>query len=191
MDVSTPTTTDDEDINAALMVLREERERRNPAEVKVKGDGDVMADETGQSQALEDNVDSALKILLHNAIEEFGFAPDVYRGVLHLPETGSEHIAAVKSLRFSHLVTIAEKFSRDFSVDDFAHRVVAVYPDPNSDVRYHKWEMDFKSARIAREAVDSMRIKEPKQPPETCNLLRHIRMGSILAERVSNAIAHQ
>ena len=50
-------------------------------------DRDVgTVDGTGQPQALMVNVDDALKILVHNATEEFGFAPrDVYDGVFNLP----------------------------------------------------------------------------------------------------------
>ena len=53
---------------------------------------ETMGDETSQPQTsthkvtLKVDVDDALKILVHNAIKEFGFAPrDVYRGVLDLP----------------------------------------------------------------------------------------------------------
>lgn len=51
-----------------------------------------MVDEVGQPPALVRTVDNALKILVHNATEEFGFAPrDVYDGVFQLYETRDKH----------------------------------------------------------------------------------------------------
>ena len=145
----------------------------------------------GENAVDEVNVDNALKILVRNATEEFGFAPrDVYNGVLELPETREQHAVAVGEFNSSKLKAIVEKFSWSRELDDFSHYVVAVYPrqsTPNSD----SWEIDFKSIRIAREVVESMRLEDVKHLRETYHLIRKLSEGSPLAGWVFKAIVHR
>jgi len=120
--------TDHEEIDAALEVLQIEREREKAAEVEEKdcdsvGRGSLgssaadqdenMVDETDQPQTPVDKVDNALKILVRNAIEEFGPIPrDVYQGVLDLPRAKRRHIVAMGKLNYSEIITIDESFVR-------------------------------------------------------------------------------
>ena len=95
-DAPTPSTTDDKAIDAALEVLREgenvtEAEKNvnpdymgNGPTAPATGRDEDMVDEAGQPLAPVSTMDNALEILVHNAIEEFGFAPrDVYDGVFN------------------------------------------------------------------------------------------------------------
>ena len=172
-------TTGDESIDAVLKVLWTERGR----------DQDETQVDADQSQT---PVDNALKILVQNATEEFGFAPrDVYNGVLNLSCTRDQHAAAVEKLNYSRLKILAETFSDKLELDDFSHRVVVVYPIPFLDSR-DKWAIDFKSAQIARNVVESMRLEEDKHLREAYSFLRKIRESSTTLSRwVFEAIAHR
>jgi len=72
-------TTGDETIDAVLKVLQaektEDRDRMGDDIGRSATDRDIdMVDGTGQPQAPMGNVDDALKILVYNATQEFGFA---------------------------------------------------------------------------------------------------------------------
>ena len=70
-----------------------------------------MVDEAGQPQAWAGKVDSALEILVHNATEEFGFAPrDVYNGVFRLPRTREDHATVLENFDCAELRKIVETF---------------------------------------------------------------------------------
>ena len=89
-------------IDAVLKVLQtdsREKEDRDEIGASATDQDKNMVEEAGQPQALAGKVDSALEILVHNATEEFGFAPrDVYNGVLELPDTRKQHAIAVEKL---------------------------------------------------------------------------------------------
>ena len=123
---STLPTTDEEAIDAALEVLRMEREKEKVVEAEENKDRDEMGDdisasatdqdedmvdEAGQPRAPMDNVDNAFKILVHNATEEFGFAPrDVYNGVFRLPRTREDHATVLENFDCAELRKIVETF---------------------------------------------------------------------------------
>jgi hypothetical protein len=97
---------------------------------------------------------------VNNATEEFGFAPrDVCNGVLDLPSTRDRHAPARDSPNCSELRTLRRTIlvSRALNDFSFSHRVV-VYPVPC--LLNDSWAIDFKSIRIAREMVESMRLEE-------------------------------
>jgi hypothetical protein len=74
-------------------------------------------------------VDNALKILIHNATEEFGFVPcDVYNGVLNPSNTKEEHANAREGLNWSRLQTLVQTFSRIRELSGLSHQVATVYP---------------------------------------------------------------
>ena len=101
LDKSTLPTTGDMAIDAVLKVLQTKREKedRDGISASATDQDKNMVDEAGQPQAWAGKVDSALEILVHNATEEFGFAPrDVYNGVLELPDTRKQHAIAVEKL---------------------------------------------------------------------------------------------
>jgi len=200
LDESTPPTADGQSIDAALKVLWIEREREKIGEAEKEDDrnemGDdirastademMMADEAGQPQAL---VDSALKILVDNAIEEFGFAPrDVYNAVFDLFVTRNEHAAAIEP-DYSSLGTLVTAFSKSCGLNDSPHRVV-VYPCPFAD-NYDDWLIDFKSIRIAKQAVELMRLQEDEHLRTTYVRFRKIPENSVLAGWIFEAIVHR
>ena len=153
------------------------------------GQDENMVDETYQPHTPVDEVDNALKILVRNATEEFGFAPrDVYNGVLDLPFARSEHTASVRNFSYSKLKSIVETFSMKHELDNFSSRVVAVYPLsflPNDDM----WGIDFKSIRIAREMMGKMRLEDDRHLREAFNFLYKKPHGSNFAGWYFEAIA--
>ena len=97
--------------------------------------------------------DDALKILIRNATEEFGFAPrGVYNGVLNPSDTKEEHVNAREGLDWSRLQTLVQTFSRTRELSGLSHHVVAVYPCI-SGPKLDRWAITFKSVRIEREVM--------------------------------------
>ena len=195
LDRSTPPTTGDGAIDAVLEVLQTEKEDCDKMDdsIALATDRDEnMAEEAGQPQAPADEVDNALKILVYNATEEFGFAPrDVYGGVFNLPETKAKHAAAVKEPHYlcSRLETFLRTFPEERRPFDFPDRVVVAHPHYCRD-SYDKWEIDFKSIRIRREVVELMRLEEVKYLQKTYDLFHRLPKGNVLAGRVFEAIVH-
>ena len=203
-------TTGDSELDAALEVLQKEMVRvkvmkEKQGDKEQEGDRDKMDDGTGPSvidqdelvvddpDKLGDSVDKAFKILLHNATEEFGFAPrDVYDGIFYLPKTKNDHAVAVEDLKYHDLKDLVRRFCKEGELDGTTHRVVAVHPNSrtNSD-QYDRWEVKFKSVRIAREVAVLMRLEEDQHLRETYNLLSTTPCGSTLAGCVFEAIAHR
>ena len=143
-----------------------------------------MVDEVGQPPALVRTVDNALKILVHNATEEFGFAPrDVYDGVFQLYETRDKHSAAVEEFDYAKLQETVRSFSQDHGLTtETLHRVVVVFPHPlTSLLNLDRWGIDFKSIRIARGATKSMQWQEIERLREMYQLFHRIPESSILA----------
>jgi len=166
------TTTDDEMINAALEVLQ-------------------TVSRADHSQVLVVNVDDALKILLDNAIEEFGFPPrDAYHGVFNLTDARADHDAAVERLTYSQLVDIAKLFSKSYQFEGLSYYVVAVHPYEYSTHRT-KWKMDFKSTRIRAKVTELMWVEEINHLREMYGSLSGFSEGSSLVGWTFETIAHR
>jgi hypothetical protein len=151
-----------------------------------------MVDQPGQPQALVDKVNkvnNALKILMANATEEFGFAPrDVYHGVLDLPHAREQHDNAVQGFTYSQLGSLVKTFSGSRELSCHSHRVVAVYPRRIVGCEdKDNWEF----TRIARKAVESSRLKEDNHLRNTYHLRRGILLASSLAGWLFEAIVHR
>ena len=138
------------------------------------------------------NVDTAVKLLVQNATDEFGFAPrDVYNGVFNLPVTKANHTTGVKNLNYDQLKAIAEKFSQDHGlVSEFPHRVIVVSPYPSPEGN-DDWTMDFKTPRIGKEVVQSMRLAKDKHLREMYDHLHKLPETAIMAGWVFEAIVHR
>ena len=199
-DGPTLATTGNKAIDAALEVLKREREREKAVEVK-KGatllssaadQDEEMVDETGQPQTQVDEVDNALKILVRNATEEFGFIPrDVYEGVFDLPAVKEQHTIATTNLDFSNLMTTVKEFSENRGISSStSHRVIVVFPIDYIP-RLDRWGMDFKSIRIRKKVVELMLLQEDRKLREMCDFLRRIREGSTLAGWIFEAMVHR
>ncbi len=125
LDWSMHPTTDDMANDAVLKVLQMKREQvemevgqaEDCEEMDMNDNtrvsahwGENLANKVGQ--ALVDNVDNVLKVLVKNATKEFSFAPhDMYNGVLHLPKTREEHATAISSLNYVGLKNLVELFN--------------------------------------------------------------------------------
>jgi hypothetical protein len=153
-----------------------------------------MVDQAAQPQA---PVDNALEILVHNVTEEFGFAPrDVYSGLLGFSDMKKQHAIAVRALDYARLETLVAKLSEDHGADDeefsFSHKVIAMYPRVSGpEATFDDWAIDFKSVRIARQVVESMRLQEDAHLRRMYNLFYSIPGSSTLAGWCFEAIAHR
>ena len=178
----------DRDTDAILKVLQAEREKVEEDCDKMGGvmtsvpDQDAtMVDETNKPQTPADQVRNALKILVRNATEEFGFAPrDVYNGVLLLFETRDDHRRVMTNLTCSDLVSLVRSFSGDCQLDTRSENVVAVHPHQITD-RLDGWEVRFKSTQITRGVERMVQEVEVKNLRETYCLLHKIPEASVLA----------
>ena len=174
-------TTNGEMVDAALQVLQ----------TWVAEQDENMAEEAGQPRASVDSMDIAFEILVNNATEEFGFAPrDVYDGVFFLGETRDQHTTALRDRNFSDLAALVQDFSVTYNLDVSSHRVVVVEPRQISQFR-DRWTVDFKSVRIAEQAVEWMRKQEDAYLRHTYDLLHKIPAGSTMAGWVFEGIAHR
>ena len=186
-------TTGDETNDAVLKVLRTERKKERCNEIdddtggpSTTGHTTSMADAAGQSHSLG----TALKILVQNATEEFGFAPrDVYDGVFDLPETMKKHAIAVKLFDYSKLTTLTGMFAIRYDLDAFSHRVVVVRPT-SFLYKPDMWLIVFKSIRIARKVVELMLSEEDSHLWKVYRPLQR-GGGSTLAGWLFEAIVHR
>ena len=152
---------------------------------------DARAEEVMDDAKAEKAISSALKILVHNATQEFGFAPrDVYKGVFNLTVTKRRHAKKVDGLKHFQLKSIAEAFDSGGELDDISHHVVAVRPCEGT-IKDDEWQIDFKSTRIERRVMEVMQLVEDKHLRETLKLLRDIPGASGLAGTVFEAIVHR
>ena len=208
LDGPTLTTTGDETVDAALEVLRIEREREKAPEVKEEDrngvggdilwpsaanqDEDMVVDETDQPQTPVDEVDKALKILMRNATEEFGFIPrDAYKGVLNLPAAKNQHAIATMNLDFFKLMTTVKEFSERRGMSSTtSHHVIVVFPTKNAPTFDH-WGIEFKSTRIAKRMGELMRLEEDRKLRMMCDLLRKVTEGSTFAGWIFETIVHR
>ena len=202
-DKSTHPNTGDMAIDAVLEVLQTERERKGVMAVEKTDNRDEMDD--GASTAVMDQgeniveevdqpqapVDNALKILVHNATEEFCFAPrDVYNGVLELPNTRKQYVTAMEKLDCSELKAIVETLYGSRKLDDFSARVVVVHPLQIS-ASHDWWVIDFKSIRIAREVAELMRLEDVEHLQEAHGRIHKLSEGSPLAGWVFKATVYR
>jgi hypothetical protein len=219
LDQPTVTATGSRQIDAALKVLQREREGEGEnavemlAEAEEEEDCDEMGDdikasvtdqdenmaEAGQPQApvgdgkIDKALYDALKTLVYNATQEFGFIPrNVYSGVFDLPETTAQHDEGVKRLRYPELVSLVTAFSKTRDLHEFSHLVVVVWPHENpDDARTDLWDIDFKSTRIAEKVMKATVSKEERRIREIFDLLREIPESSTLAGRFFEVIVHR
>ena len=112
----------------------------------------------------------------------------MYNGVFLLSHARDQH--TLWDQYFSNLTSIVRKFSVDRDLDIFLDHVVAVEPCQISQFR-DQWTVDFKSVRIAEEAVEWMRKQEDTYLCHTYDSLRRIPEGSTMAGWVFKGIAHR
>jgi hypothetical protein len=152
---------------------------------------DAKAEKAMDDEKAEKAVDGALKILVHNATEEFGFTPrDVYEGVFDLAVTKHHYAKKVDGLEYSQLKSIAEAFIKKGELDDISDHVVVVRPCEGT-IKEDGWQIDFKSTRIKWQVMEAMQLAEDRHLRETLKLLNGINGASGLAGTVFEAIVHR
>ena len=149
-----------------------------------------MVDKVGQPQ-----VNKVLKVLVRNAVEEFGFIPrDVYNGVVSLPRTRQQHASAMANLTYTKLKDLVSVLAATSGlIDEFSHRVVVInpLPVPPSLANLDLWEIEFKSIRIAEQMMGRMQLEEDKNLREMYISFPTIPEGSNLAGWIFEAIVHR
>ena len=108
----------------------------------------------------------AVKILVCNATEEFGFIlRDVYDGVLKLRPRRDRRAAATRKLNHPELQSLVQTLSTTHAlISKLSCRMFVVFPCPStSSVDIDHWVIDFKSIRIARGAVELVRLQEDER----------------------------
>jgi hypothetical protein len=180
LDESTPPTANDKNINVALKVLQTKKESKE--------------DEAGQPQTPVGKLNNALEILVYSATEEFSFAPrDVYDDLLEFDQTKERHTTAVVELKYDDLEDLVQNFSASPGLDRrFSPSVIAVYPRPSkAKARFDKGAIDFKSIRIAKQVVESMRSKEDRHLREMYRIFHGVPASSTLAGWIFEAIVYR
>ena len=134
-------------------------------------------------------MENALKLLVLDSTEEFGFAPrDVYEGIFSPIDIKNQHANAIwKISRPGNLVALVSEFSVDCSLSDIDSCVAAMHPSENRDGD-DDWEIDFKPTRIAE--MEWMEMQEDEHPREIYGALNRYQVGSALARWVLKAINH-
>ena len=190
-DGSTPRILADEGFNAALKVIQAKRGRLEEGRDEMdEGTGEDQDENMGDETSHQLSLDEALEILVRNAIEEFGPIPrDVYDGVFDLPTTKREHTNAAMNLSYSGLKSFVQTPPENLDLHPSSKCVVVAYPC-KTFLRYDVWEIDFKSAWVAREVMKWMGSRETEQL-EMYNLLRRIRNGPLMTEWLFELIAHR
>ena len=148
-----------------------------------------MVGALGQPPTLEDEVKNALKSLVLNSTEEFGFAPrDVYEGIFSPIDIKNQHANAIwKISRPGNLVALVSEFSVDCSPSDIDSCVAAMHPSENRDGD-DDWEIDFKSTRIAEKMMEWMEMQEDEHLREIYGALHRYQVGSALARWVLKTV---
>jgi len=185
----------EEPVDIAMEVLQAEWEREKALAADRDGvdDGNeaMEADVEVQPQIPAYGVDDALKILIKNATEQFGFAPrDVYGGIFSPVEVKAKHHKALRGLNYPQLMSLCKAFHMSHEFDKYSHRVIAVSP-VESALGYDEWRLNFKSTQIAKEAVLSMRLLEKEHLRDMYVLIHDIPENSGLLGQVFEAIAHR
>ena len=129
-------------IKGALNVLQKAREEEENEDRDEMGDDfrtlvtDRDKNKAGQPLAPMDSMGKALKILVHDAVEEFGFIPrDVCDGILGVHNIKDRHSGAANKLDYDQLQEIVRSFSMDRGLGyEYSHQVVVVFPRPESQI---------------------------------------------------------
>ena len=122
-----------EDVRVLLKILRGEplEEDKSEGEGKDEEEKENYEDVEIADEAGSPSPPVNFKILVQNAIKEFGSAPcEVYNSVFQLVNTRIQHTRVVENLKCSDLQALVEAFSRDHKFSCTSHLVVVVYPVP-------------------------------------------------------------
>ena len=174
-------------IDGARKLLQEAREEEENEDCDETGDG-------SRTLAPMDDMENALKILVCNAVEEFGFIPrDVYNGILGVDNLKRQHSNVVNSLDYDQLKHIVTSFSTEGGLGyQYSHRVVVVFPLPPGDrIGSDDWVIDFKSIRIARQVMELMCLREGERIREMYWFFQGHQQSSTLAGWFFEAIIHR
>ena len=157
----------------------------------------VNVDDIASDQDMETitrDVDSAMEVLVWNAVANYRFAPRVVYGAIFQPSlTNEEHEKAIAGLSYEALEKLIRDFRRSGVLStDIGHHLVSVSPI----MRYEgypldSWTINFKSIRIAKKVVVAMKQEEDQRLWQIYSLFHSSPMTSSLAGYVFEAIAHR
>ena len=175
-------------VNGARKVLREAREEEENEECDETGDG-------SRTLAPMDGMENALKILVRDAVEEFGFIPrDVYNGIFGAHDLKTQHSNVANDLDYDQLKHIVTSFCNNRGLGfQYSHRVVVVFPLPPEvdQIGSDSWAIDFKSIRIARKVMELMCLREHERIREMYWFFHGHQQSSTLAGWFFEEIVHR
>ena len=140
------------------------------------------------------SVDDALKILTHNAIKEFGYAPrDMCRAIFNPESVRWDHDAALRDLSFQGLRDFVDQYKDNGQLETrTSHRILQVYPVPrNVDQPKDDWTIDFKSEDIKEKVFLKMQTTEDQHVRDTYRLYHNNPIASALARSLFELIVHK
>jgi len=174
-------------IDGARKVLQQAREEEENEDCDETGDG-------SRTLAPMDDMENALKILVRDAAEEFGFIPrDVYNGILGVHDLKRQHSNVVNSFDYDQLKHVVTSFSKEGGLGyQYSHHVVVVFPlPPENQISSDSWAIDFKSIRIARKVMELMCLQEGERIREMYRFFHGHQQSSTLARWFFEAIVHR
>ena len=157
--------------------------------LKIVDAHEIASDEV---KMLNNDVDSAIKTLLWNAVTNYGFSPRVIYGAIFQPiETNELHERAIINLSYKALekLTLDFRTSRALSTD-IEHHLVSVSPIMRYDCTRDSWTISFRSIRIAKKVV-AMKQEEDQRLWQMYNFFQRTMVASSMAGCVFEAIAHR
>ena len=183
--------TNSQAIEDALEVLKADKE-----EGEEKEDMDIIDDAVGavQDEKIPNPVDSAIKVLIRDAVAKYGFAPrDVYCAIFFPSDTNYIQINMIIGFNHDVLEKLVHGFFYEHAIsDDSSHcDLISISPSQRSKCsKRDSWTIDFKSIRIAKEAVVSMRHYTTRRLRQMYGSFHKFSVASSLAGCVFEALVH-
>jgi len=171
-------------MDRALEVLKAEKE---------KGDPDIL-DDAVQDENVPDPVDAAIKVLIGDVVANHGFSPrDVYVAIYEPFQARYVQTNKILLFKFDELQNLIRSFLCNFSIsDNSSHDLISISPSerfqcPTLDT----WTIGFKSIRIAKEVVVSMRWRTCRRLRQMYGSLHRFSEASSLLGCVFEALVHR
>jgi len=148
----------------------------------------------GQDVNMLVDVDSAIRALVYNGIENYGFSPLVVYGAIFQPSATSEqHEFAVGRLSREKLEKLVQDFCQDGILPaETSQYLISVSPIVHSERHpLDSWRISFRSIRIAKKVVMAMKKWEDQRLRQIFSSFFGSPASSSLADCIFEAIAHR
>jgi len=137
---------------------------------------DIASDQ--DMETITHRMDSAMEVLVWNAVANYGFAPRVVYGAIFKPSlTDEEHEEAIADLSYEGLQKLVDDFTEHstLSMHTTSHRIISVSPFERPGMcTVDGWTIGFKSNRIARKVAVAMKKEEDRRLRFMYMTFRHV-----------------